>query len=42
MPEWMTAKLSCDAMRMALWWRKRPRGVTSHSDRGSQYCAKGN
>ena len=37
--ERMTAKLTCDALRMALWRRKRPRGVILHSDRGSQYCA---
>ena len=39
MSERMTAKLACDALRMALWRRKRPRGVILHSDRGSQYCA---
>ena len=30
--ERMTAKLACDALRMALWRRKRPRGVILHSD----------
>ena len=39
MSERMTAKLTCDALRMALWRRKRPQGVIVHSDRGSQYCA---
>ena len=39
MSERMTARLTCDALRMALWRRKRPRGVIVHSDRGSQYCA---
>ncbi|MGE2614455.1 IS3 family transposase [Escherichia coli] len=35
----MTAQLACDALQMALWWRKRPRNVIVHSDRGSQYCS---
>ena len=39
MSERMTAKLTCDALRMALWRCKQPRGVILHSDRGSQYCA---
>ncbi len=39
MSERMTAKLTCDALRMALWRCKRPQGVIVHSDRGSQYCA---
>ena len=39
MSERMTVKLTCDALRMALWRRKRPRGVILRSDRGSQYCA---
>ena len=39
MAERMTAKLVCDALRMALWRRKRPTGVIVHSDRGSQYCS---
>jgi transposase InsO family protein len=39
MSERMTAKLVCDALQMALWRRKRPRGVIIHSDRGSQYCS---
>ena len=37
MSERMTAKLTCDALRMALWRCKRPRGVILHSDRDSQY-----
>ena len=40
MDKTMTAKLVCDALHMALWRRKMPRGVTVHSDRGSQYCSK--
>jgi transposase InsO family protein len=39
MSERMTAALVCDALRMALFKRKRPRGVIVHSDRGSQYCS---
>jgi transposase InsO family protein len=35
----MTATLVCEALVMALWNRKMPRGVTVHSDRGSQYCS---
>lgn len=38
--ERMTVRLTCDALRMALSRRARPRGVIVHSDRGSQYCAK--
>lgn len=37
--ERMTATLVCDALRMALFRRQRPRGVIVHSDRGSQYCS---
>lgn len=40
MSERMTATLVCDALRMALWRRKNPKGVIVHSDRGSQYCSK--
>ncbi len=36
----MTATLVCDALRMAIFNRQRPRGVIVHSDRGSQYCSK--
>jgi len=39
MSERMTVQLTCDALRMALFRRHRPRGVILHSDRGSQYCA---
>lgn len=35
----MTSVLVIDALQMALWRRKRPRGVIVHSDRGSQYCS---
>ncbi|HFD3002400.1 IS3 family transposase, partial [Escherichia coli] len=35
----MTARLVCDALQMALWRRKRPKGVIAHSDRGGQYCS---
>ena len=40
MDKTMTAKLVCDALQMALWRRKMPRGVIVHTDRGSQYCSK--
>jgi putative transposase len=40
MGERMTAALVCDALRMALFRRHRPRGVIVHSDRGSQYCSR--
>lgn len=40
MSERMTVQLTCDALRMALFRRHRPRGVILHSDRGSQYCAQ--
>jgi transposase InsO family protein len=39
MSERMTTQLTCDALRMAVFRRHRPRGVIVHSDRGSQYCA---
>ena len=32
--------LVCDALTMALFRRKFPKGVMVHSDRGSQYCSK--
>jgi len=35
----MTAKLTCDALKMALLKRGSPKGVIFHSDRGSQYCS---
>ena len=37
--ERMTSKLVIDALQMALWHRKMPKGVIVHSDRGSQYCS---
>jgi putative transposase len=37
--ERMTATPVCDALIMALWNRKTPKGVIVHSDRGSQYCS---
>jgi transposase InsO family protein len=36
MSERMAADLVCDALQMALWKRKMPKGVIVHSDRGSQ------
>lgn len=39
MSDRMPASLVCDALRMALFRRKRPRGVIMHTDRGSQYCS---
>ena len=36
----MKAALGCDALQMALWRRRMPKGVIVHSDRGSQYCSK--
>lgn len=35
----MTADLVCNALQMALWRRGFPKGVITHSDRGSQYCS---
>jgi len=32
-------KIVCDALLMALFKRKFPKGVVVHSDRGSQYCS---
>lgn len=37
--ERMTAQLVIDALQMAIWRRKPPRGLILHSDRGSQYCS---
>lgn len=37
--ERMTKQLVIDALQMAIWARKPPRGLILHSDRGSQYCA---
>lgn len=39
MNERMTTPLIIDALQMALWRRKQPKGVIVHSDRGSQYCS---
>jgi putative transposase len=39
MAERMTAELVSDALQMAIFRRKRPKGVIVHSDRGSQYCS---
>ena len=39
MDQRMTADLVGDALQMALWKRKHPKGVIVHSDRGSQYCS---
>lgn len=36
----MTKELVCNALLMALFRRKFPKGVIIHSDRGSQYCSK--
>jgi transposase InsO family protein len=35
----MTAALMCEALMMALWRHRMPKGVIVHSDRGSQYCS---
>lgn len=40
MSERMTATLVCDALKMAIFRRHRPKGVIVHSDRGSQYCSR--
>lgn len=39
MSERINKRLVCDALTMAMWRRKKPRGVIVHSDRGSQYCS---
>jgi putative transposase len=36
----MTRQLAIDAILMAIWKRKPPKGHLPHSDRGSQYCSK--
>jgi putative transposase len=36
----MTAKLVCDALKMAIWQRRPEAGVIVHSDRGSQYASQ--
>ena len=38
MSERMTTDLVCDALQMAIFKRKHPKGVIVRSDRGSQYC----
>jgi len=40
MSDRMSATLTCDALRMAVFRRHRPRRVIVHSDRGSQYCSR--
>lgn len=35
----MTKQLVIDALQMAIWSRKPPKGLIIHSDRGSQYCS---
>ncbi|MBP6103506.1 MAG: IS3 family transposase [Gammaproteobacteria bacterium] len=35
----LTTSLVIEALEMALWRRKFPKGVLVHSDRGSQYCS---
>ncbi len=40
MSDRMTATLVGDALEMAVWRRKRPKGVIVHSDRGVQYCSR--
>lgn len=37
--ERMTKQLVIDALQMAIWNRKPPKGLIIHSDRGSQYCS---
>jgi len=36
----MKTELIHDALNMAIWKRKPPKGVVHHSDRGSQYCSE--
>jgi putative transposase len=40
MDEHMKTLLVNDAMTMAIWQRKRPKGLLWHTDRGSQYASK--
>ncbi|KKF37822.1 integrase [Erwinia tracheiphila] len=35
----MTAQLTCDALQMAIWRRKRPENVIVHTVRGGHYCS---
>ena len=39
MSERMTAQLANDALMMAIWKRRPPQGLMTHSDRGSQYAS---
>lgn len=39
MSERMTADLACNTLQLAVFKRKRPKGVIVHSDRGGQYCS---
>ena len=39
MSERMTAQLANDALMMAIWKRRPPKGLMVHSDRGSQYAS---
>jgi len=39
MSERMTSELICNALNMALWRQRMPKGVIVHSYRGSQYCS---
>lgn len=39
MSTYLKKDLVCDALAMALFRRKFPKGVIVHSDRGSQYCS---
>ena len=39
MSERITAQLANDALMMAIWKRKPPKGLMTHSDRGSQYAS---
>jgi transposase InsO family protein len=41
MSERRVATRVCDALRRALVRRKRPRGLTMHTDRGSPHCSCG-
>lgn len=40
MSQRLTAELACDALRMAYWRRKPPKGLLAHSDRGVQYASR--
>ena len=41
MSEAMVQELTLEALHMALGWRDPPAGLTHHSDRGSQFAARG-